>query len=45
MKINPNKKHTIGKKVENIQIIESKYVEDASIKNMYIDESQKKQFI
>lgn len=45
MKINPNKKTYNWKKVENIQIIESKDVEDASITNMYIDESQKTIYI
>ena len=45
MKINPNNIVYNWKNVKNIQIIESKDVEDATIKSIYLDESKKTIYI
>ena len=45
MRINPNKINYNWKAIKNIEIIKSKDVEDASINNIYLDESQKAIYI
>lgn len=45
MKINPHKQKYQWKKISNIEIIKSKSPEDASIQNIYLDETTKSLYI